>query len=237
MRVLLMTETSSTNLDRFLPAGDFREFHQISVPATAGHVFRAIKEVTIGELPLMTTLMVIRSLPAIVSGRRRLSAPGQKMVLNQFLEGGFRLLAEDVDSELVFGVIGKFWKPMGAEFVRFSDTDGFVNFARPGFARAAVNCLIREQGDGSVVLSTETRIAAIDEDEQKKFRAYWTLIRVGSGLIRREWLQAISVARRSCAYCRVGFCGHHKLICSLTALSATRLSFSVPLPLDPGEVG
>ena len=45
--------------------------------------------------------------------------------------------------------------------------------------------------DGST-LSTETRVLLTDAASRRKFRAYWTLIRPFSGLIRRVWLRAIA---------------------------------------------
>ena len=39
--------------------------------------------------------------------------------------------------------------------------------------------------------ATETRIAGTDTASTRRFRAYWLLIRLGSGAIRRSWLKAI----------------------------------------------
>lgn len=45
--------------------------------------------------------------------------------------------------------------------------------------------------DGSTVTS-ETRVKATDEAARRAFRAYWTLIRIPSGLIRRLMLDAVA---------------------------------------------
>jgi hypothetical protein len=46
-----------------------------------------------------------------------------------------------------------------------------------------------------MVLSTETRVGAMDGASRARFALYWALIRGGSGLIRRDVLSA--VARRA----------------------------------------
>jgi len=48
---------------------------------------------------------------------------------------------------------------------------------------------------GGTRLSTETRCRATDARSRITFALYWALIRIGSGLIRRETLAAI--ARRA----------------------------------------
>jgi hypothetical protein len=68
--------------------------------------------------------------------------------------------------------------------------EGFVSFAEPGYAKAAMSFLVRSEPGGSRVL-TETRVAGTSSDAARAFLRYWRLIRPGSGAIRRSWLAAI----------------------------------------------
>jgi hypothetical protein len=178
-------------LESLLPEYDFREFHKIVVRAPASHVFRAIKECTPRNLPIMRALMAIRLLPARLIGRRSPVSFGDRGLLDSFIAAGFLILAEQRDREIVIGRIGQFWKPIGGEFPRVTSRDAFSRFDSSGFVKAATNFLLEADQGGATVLSTETRIAATDAAARRKFGIYWALIQFGSGLIRREWLRAI----------------------------------------------
>jgi hypothetical protein len=54
---------------------------------------------------------------------------------------------------------------------------------------------VREDDRGRTVLTTETRVACGDPASRAKFRAYWTVVRPFSGLIRILMLRAV---RREC---------------------------------------
>jgi hypothetical protein len=43
---------------------------------------------------------------------------------------------------------------------------------------------------GGCILSTETRVLAVDAAALRAFRRYWLVVGPFSGLIRRRWLQA-----------------------------------------------
>ena len=53
--------------------------------------------------------------------------------------------------------------------------------------------MLRADGAGTL-LSTETRVEATDARTRVLFGVYWTLIRLGSGLIRRDMLRAVARA-------------------------------------------
>jgi hypothetical protein len=179
-------------LDEFLPAYDFHEFHELRVSASASCVYRALKELTLDELPVAATLMGIRSLPARLAGRRSMSPVNGGSLLEVFVKSGFLVLAEQRNCEIVLGRIGQFWKLAGGESPSIADSTSFVAFRRPGFVKVATNLAVEEQPDGSTNVSTETRIAAIDAGSRRKFGAYWAVIYPWSALIRRQWLRAIS---------------------------------------------
>ena len=178
-------------LDDLLPVYDFNEIHAIVVQAPPSGVFRAIKEVTIGELPFFQLLFGIRILPARLAGRKGQPFAREQTLFEWARSTGFTLLAEKTHQELVFGTVGQFWKLLGGSSPRISSVQEFVAFRYPHYAKAATNFYLKKGlGEDSTQLSTETRIYALDPAARKKFRVYWWFIYPGSVLIRREWLLA-----------------------------------------------
>jgi hypothetical protein len=98
-------------------------------------------------------------------------------------------LREDPPREIVLGLVGRFWTPSG-DLQRLPSYD-FSSFARAGFAKAAWNFLVAPLSDGSVRVSTETRVQCLDASSRRKFAVYWTAIGPFSGLIRKEMLKEI----------------------------------------------
>jgi hypothetical protein len=178
-------------IDEFLPTYDFNEVHTVTVGAPLEKTFAAVKELLPSELsPLVYLMLNLRELPGMLMGKSALAKAGSKPFLPQLYEEGFIPLAE-VDGEIVFGLIGQFWKLTGGESVTVSDARGFKDFNRSGFAKVAANLAVCPIGDRTI-LSTETRISAPDEGTRKKFAFYWRVISFGSGWIRLMWLNAIN---------------------------------------------
>lgn len=180
-------------LDNYLPAYDFNEIHTVTVDAPPERVFTAIKELTAAELsPLIFWMMGIRSLPAKLMGKSFPSMARQsKPFLKQMQEGGFIPLAEESNSEIVFGLIGQFWKLTGGEEPEISNPQAFLDFDDPAFAKVAANLAINVDEKGRTRCSTETRIHAADPTTRRKFAFYWRIISMGSAWIRVLWLKAI----------------------------------------------
>ena len=101
---------------------------------------------------------------------------------------GFTLLG-DSDEELAYGGVGRFWQPSGG--LRRVGASDFAAFHEPGYAKAGFNFLAEPTADGGCVLTTETRVLGTDAGARRRFTLYWTVVRPGSALIRRDWLRAI----------------------------------------------
>jgi len=178
-------------IDAFMPRYDFREVHSVVIRSAAASVFKAIRSVTPAEMPLVGTLYALRALPNRLLGR----GPGirpevQRSLLDQVLQGGFVLLAETPQQEIVVGTVGAFWSLRGGPSVTLASAEEFITFARPGYAKAAMNFSM-EPLDGDIRLRTETRVLATDPVSRRRFARYWMVIHAGSALIRRMWLRAI----------------------------------------------
>ncbi len=181
-------------LDDFLPIYQFNEVHKVTVRASLDKTFAAIKQLTPSELsPLVNFFLGIRDLPARLTGEQGFQLAGGKTMLDLMYEQGFIPLAETPDREVVFGLIGQFWKLKG-EYAHppIGSPQEFRDFDHPGFAKLATNLAVLEDDTAGIVrCTTETRVWAPDEKTRIKFAFYWRLISFGSGLIRIMWLNAI----------------------------------------------
>jgi hypothetical protein len=180
-------------IDRFMPRWDARERHRIRVRAAPEAVYAALRTADLARHPLVRALLALRALPAVLADRSRRrelrERAARPITLAAFEEQGFRVLAEDPPRELVIGLEGAFWTPAGD--LRPVDPLTFAGPVPPGVARAAWNFSVDRVDDRSCVLRTETRILTGDAAARRRFRLYWTLVRPGSGLIRRIMLRSI----------------------------------------------
>ncbi len=196
-RGLTSTQLSGqpTRLDQAMPEFEVSELHHRWLDATPDEVYAALLATTSREIRLLGPLMALRQLPAFLAGRG-VAAERTLPVFDALLRSGFLRLAEDPGREIVFGVVGRFWKlagrpdPGNAPLCSVADREGFLAFDRPGYAKAAMSFLVRPEGRGSRLV-TETRVAGTDTAASRSFRRYWRLIRPGSGAIRRSWLAAV----------------------------------------------
>ena len=179
-----------TLLDASLPEFEHTELHDIWLDADPATVYRALCATTCREVRLLAPLMALRSLPALLTGHR----PGGYLSTTVFAtleDSGFVRIAEEPGREIVFGVVGRFWKLTdNAPLRSVQDRETFIRFAEPGYAKAAMSFIVRAEGHGSRLI-TETRIRTTDPGSCRSFRRYWRLVRPGSGLIRRSWLAAV----------------------------------------------
>jgi hypothetical protein len=180
-------------LDKFLPKYEFNEIHTITVNASPERVFAAIKELTPAELsPIIFWMLNLRSLPAKLIGKTPPSVNHQfKSFLDQMYEGGFIPLAEETNSEIIFGMVGQPWKLTGGEEPEIPSPQAFLAFNDPAFAKVAANLVVTTDEKGCIHCSTETRIHVPDPRTRRKFAFYWRIISMGSGWIRVLWLRAI----------------------------------------------
>jgi len=185
-------------LDDFMPTYDFNEVHTIAIKSSPRQAFRAIKELPLRELsPVVNMLFAIRSFPERLFGRTELQFTSTKPLIEQILEKGFILLAEQPDRELVVGMlvprtIGQFWKPSSGIVPELANAQEFVAFNHPDYAKVVANFYVNEADvNGLVNVSTESRIKALSPQTKKSFAVYWRIIYPGSALIRRMMLKAI----------------------------------------------
>jgi hypothetical protein len=181
-------------LDNFMPLYQFNEVQSIIFRSNSTNILNAVRDVTPKEIPFLFELFWLRGLPSfIILGKRyKFSINRKRPLFEQFLASGFILLAEEEMRELVVGGIGQFWKLWGGSFPIIADTEEFLSFNTPNYAKAAINFYVhQDHRDDCVKVSTETRFYVPDQITLKKFARYWFLIHTFSAFSRRMWLRAI----------------------------------------------
>ena len=190
-------------LDDLMPRYDVVERHRTTVRAAPATVFAAIRRADLAGGPIASALMALRLLPAAIVGlvrspsralaelrERRARGQGRGAVrLAEFERAGFHVVAERPGTEIVIGLLGRFWTPRGGLCDSVS-VDDFDAGPPPGFALAGWNFTVSTAAGGGTELATETRVRCAP-DARTSFRAYWLVVRPGSGIIRREMLRAI----------------------------------------------
>lgn len=183
-----------------MPVYDVVERHRTVVRAPPTHVFAALREADLTGGPLTRALLAVRAIPAaalalVRSPRaalaelraRRTQRGGARLA--DLERAGFRVVAERAPHEVVLGVLGKFWTLRGGLRPEVSRAH-FDAGPPPGHALAAWSFTATPRSDGATELRTETRVLCAP-DVRLRFRAYWLLVRPGSGLIRKDMLRAI----------------------------------------------
>ncbi len=165
-------------IDHFLPEWDAIEVHAVELDATPERALAAALAAPAAPDAIVRLLLRLRGLP-----------PGG--TIEELLLGmGFQPLAREPD-EVVFGATGKPWQPGG-------EIGPFTPGSR-GTVRIAASFRAEPLSDGRARLSTETRIAAVDDSARGAFRRYWRVVGPFSALIRRRWLARVRASLSAAA--------------------------------------
>jgi hypothetical protein len=187
-------------LDELMPTFDVVERHRTVVRASPERVYTALRATDLASGPVPRALLAVRALLAALiafahSPRGALAELRERRVrdggrrLADFERAGFRVVAERAPEELVIGLLGKFWTPRGGLCSEVG-VDDFRAGPPNGHALAGWSFTVVPRADGLTELATETRVRCA-ADARTRFRAYWLVVRPGSGLIRRAMLRAI----------------------------------------------
>jgi hypothetical protein len=190
-------------IDDYLPKFDVVERHGLVIRATPARVWDALRAADFGRSPLLATLLALRALPSLLTAPRRTlrrlrERRAGPLTLDTFFSRGFVVLEERPDREIVIGLEGRFWTATAD--LRPTDARRFREALASGLARVAWDFRAEPLPDGGVRLITETRVRCADAATRRRFRAYWLLVRPGSGLIRGAMLRAIRRVAESPAH-------------------------------------
>jgi hypothetical protein len=153
-------------IDDVLPRFDVHEVHSIALRLPPEAAIALALATPVAGDPLVRALFRLRGLH------------GSGSIGSALASIGLRELARG-EGEIVFGASGTPWRPGG----------GIHSFAgaRPGQVRMVTD--FRSDGER---LTTETRIAAVDDRARVLFLRYWRLVGPFSAVIRRRWLKQIA---------------------------------------------
>ena len=144
----------------------------------------AVRQSTLGDMKSLATLLRIRA--AALRIRDTGQVPQDKRVFDAFSAPG--VIRGDSEHELVMGWIANL-RAKGLAQVR--TLQEFADYREQGGIKMAFDFNVEGAGEGWCTLSTETRVAALDEVTRRGMGRYWRLIVPGSGLLRRQWLDGI----------------------------------------------
>jgi hypothetical protein len=163
-------------IDNFLPEYNFSKKHTIAIDAAPEKIFSVLKDLNFNSL-LIRTLLRLRGIKL------------ENFSLTTSEKTYITLLGEEEGKEILFGIIGKFWKLKGGLF-RIKKEE-FKEFSLTGFAKAAWDFTAFIADSGKTLFSTETRVQCIGDSAKRWFSFYWLLIEPFSGIIRKIILQKI----------------------------------------------
>lgn len=173
-------------LDYFMPVYDVCSRHERLVGASLEDTFAGVMAADFAESWLVRTLMRLRGY-----GLRNLkSGP----LSENTRRSGFTELAVVPQAEVVYGLVGRFWKPQG-DLVKLGSAESFLAFEQAGYAKAAWNFSLHAESPRATRLRTETRVLCLGSAARRRFCAYWFFVAPFSGLMRRSMLR--SIARRA----------------------------------------
>jgi hypothetical protein len=182
---------SGTLLDQILPSYDFRGSVSTVVQAPPVEILKAVREVTLAEMPLAYALGTLRYLPGLLTGRTR---PQPDAARRPFFESlASPLLADDPDRELVVGTIGKLHDLLDQQIVQTDSPAAFQQFDQPDYEKFVQSFRIAG-GDGArgYTLLAEHRTRVLGPSARWKFALYWYLLVGWSGnLLLRMLLDAV----------------------------------------------
>jgi hypothetical protein len=173
--------------DRYLPQYQFAERHEGIVHAPLERILEAIEMLDDKDDALVRLFLIAREAPARLWG-----FIGFQTELNDRARFGLSSFTklERTDSELVYGLCGRFWRPSFG-LVKIANAETFKTFCEPGIVKLTMHFIATPGDNGGFVLTTETRVFCPDNRTRIIFTPYWWAIRGVSGFIRRRILAIV----------------------------------------------
>lgn len=183
-------------IDQFMPTYDLAVVHSRVFRAPPEQCFETVVGFDLFQIPVFRVLISARGLPqrlADLVGRRgdqaEASPSSPRFRLRDLPSFGWMPLGERPGRELVFGQVGKQWKPRGGLPSEPVTRAQFAGFDQPGFAKLVESTRVDPYGERSSIVITETRVRCTDEDSRRRFRRYWLVVGPCSHLLRKTSLR------------------------------------------------
>ena len=181
-------------IDQFMPTYDLAVVHSRVFRAPPERCFNTVVDFDLFQLRAFRVLIGARWLPQRLADSLRRQADQTpaptrpRFRLRDLPSMGWMLLGERPDAELVFGQVGKPWKPRGGAPAEPVTRAEFATFDQPGFAKLVQSTRVDPYGERSAIVTTETRVRCTDPDSRRRFRRYWLVAGPCSQPLRRTAL-------------------------------------------------
>lgn len=173
-------------LDRFIPAPEVVEHHQVNIAAPADVVIAAAKEMRLLSSPLVRGVIRMREL---AMGGRPDRRTHPDTLLAQAQSIGWVVLAERASREIMLGAVTMPWH--ANPVFRSIPASEYEAFREPGYVKIIWSLRADPVDDEHSVFHTETRVSTTDPQARTKFRRYWSYVAPGVELIRLAMLRPL----------------------------------------------
>ena len=163
-------------IESVMPRADALIAVHTMVAAQPAATYRAARDLDFLTVrtPLLTVAMWLRGLPERLRGNS--AAPPARLQLDDMAAmPGWLLVGEQPGAEIVFGAVGRFWRPV-IDWLQVGP-DEFAEFDEPGWGKIAANFSVSPYGEQHTLLSYQCRTVTTDPESRRRFRRYWWLIR------------------------------------------------------------
>jgi hypothetical protein len=116
-------------IDEFMPIYDFDEKHEIRICASGETVYAALNSLDFNESAIIRWLFRLRGL----ASKNSCDVTQQTLTLRDMTKFDFVVLGERPNEEILFGLVGKFWKPTGN--LQKIEAEEFLGFDKSGYAK------------------------------------------------------------------------------------------------------
>jgi hypothetical protein len=175
------------NLDNVVPNPHFRLCHSRVIAAPLAAIWDELNTVPMSALPLGLVLESLRLLPAKLSGKKHPS-----LARRTFLDvTPIPILFSEPPHVVISAGLSQAWRLQGGSTPPVLDAAGLRDWTGTGWLKVGMEFRLESTPKGNL-LSTETRIYAMDPGTMRAFTAYWFVIRPFSDAIRREVLRVVA---------------------------------------------
>lgn len=172
-------------LNSYLPNYFIREVHHVAVRTSPAETYRAVCDFDMASVSWIRHLFQLRTI--LDRTHDRVS----KLTLRDaYANGGFVLLEEVGDQELVVGAIGKIWRP-ALKFEHVEPKE-FATYCKSGFGKVAWSMRCEPRLHRGTLITLEIRVGATDAFSTARMRGYYSLIGPFSRAIRRDTFKRFS---------------------------------------------
>ena len=175
------------NLDDVVPVADHVTRQARVIDAAPSVVWEELQRLRLTWLPVTLVLSAVRALPVVLTGRWR--GPLDRPFLDVI---PIPELSSEPPTALVYGGLLQAWRLTGGETPPPLDAEGVRSWTEPGWVKVGMEFRLTPVRGGTE-LSSETRVAATDDDTRRRFAAYWVVVGPGSSAIRWEVLTAVQL--------------------------------------------